>query len=240
MATDRRVAEALDVLVPEASQDGDWSKVVRDAGTPLGQRQRPDPRRRRAAWAALGVALLVLAALAATPATGLRSAFTSLFSKGETAPEDVQREFQSLDQGAPAGMAPGVKGKARRVATFQLSTGAVALFVAPAANGGYCKSFNDRFGGCRTRGIPLGVTFMTDGRNVELLGGDILRETGARSVEARFADGRRETLDVVWVSPPIEAGFFLYEIPASERGHELIEVVALDDDGNEVAREDVP
>jgi hypothetical protein len=47
---------------------------------------------------------------------------------------------------------------------------------------------------------------------------------------------------LVWVSPPIDAGFFLYEVPARhrERGHWVRLLVLEDAHGRELARADVP
>jgi hypothetical protein len=47
----------------------------------------------------------------------------------------------------------------------------------------------------------------------------------------RFADGDAAEPEVVWVSEPINSGFFAYEIPT---GREIESVVAFDEDGNVV------
>jgi hypothetical protein len=63
----------------------------------------------------------------------------------------------------------------------------------------------------------------------------------ADAVEIRFADGDRHRLELAWVSEPINAGFFRYEIPAERRraGHEIKTIVALDEDGR-VVTQDAP
>jgi hypothetical protein len=58
----------------------------------------------------------------------------------------------------------------------------------------------------------------------------------ADAAEIRFADGDTHRLDLAWVSEPINAGFFRYEIPPERRlaGHEIESIVALDADGRVV------
>jgi hypothetical protein len=61
----------------------------------------------------------------------------------------------------------------------------------------------------------------------------------AESVELRFADGDIVRPDLTWVSEPIGARFFIYDIPPARRepGHAISGVVALDGDGDIVADE---
>src|SRR6185295_19407538 len=58
----------------------------------------------------------------------------------------------------------------------------------------------------------------------------------ASGLEVRFQDGDVVRPQVVWVSKPIEAGFFLQSIPAAHRraGHLISEIVALDANGTVV------
>jgi len=46
------------------------------------------------------------------------------------------------------------------------------------------------------------------------LSGTVLAK-GANRLELTLADGSVRTLPLLWVSPPIEAGFFLTELPSS-------------------------
>jgi hypothetical protein len=57
-----------------------------------------------------------------------------------------------------------------------------------------------------------------------------------------YEDGRRDDVRLVWVSPPIDAGFFLFETPSEHRrvGHRAKALVALDDEGKEVGRQTFP
>jgi hypothetical protein len=61
----------------------------------------------------------------------------------------------------------------------------------------------------------------------------------ADSVEIRFEDGSVARPAITWVSTPIDAGFFAYDIPADHQviGHRAASVVALDSHGERVTEE---
>jgi hypothetical protein len=61
-------------------------------------------------------------------------------------------------------------------------------------------------------------------------------------LNAEFANGTTVELPITWVSEPIDAGFFFYEVTEANRvrGMHLTNVVALDDDGKTLARENFP
>jgi hypothetical protein len=207
------------------------------------------PRRRRA--------LLAVAVLAATAAGfGLRRTVVSWF-EAEPAPKRVQLSFERLDVGAPPGMETGVVGsEARRVTAVRIGGLRHVLWVAPTKSGGFCEQWTDLFGGCtRDREPPrrldhgpdfhtfeLGVTTQQSARGiVTAIGGRLLAKATER-LELRYADAERVDLRVTWVSPPIDAGFYLYPVPARHRrvGHQVSALVALGADGETLAREVFP
>ena len=224
--------------------DSDWADVRGRAET-----SRPH---RRGVWVALAAALAAVAILLVGPALGLPGKVIRLFESGEPAPERVEKDFASLDTAAPEGMAPGViRGQTRKVTTVRLSSGhEVALWVAPTRREGFCTNWEELFGGCMAdraeyleRGLLLGVTVAEPGSTGPyLLGGEILTESGAASLEVRYRDGERADIPLVWVSEPINAGFFLFEVPRTnwETAARPVAVVALDEDGKEVARQELP
>jgi hypothetical protein len=192
--------------------DSNWDEVRR--------RARRGPTRRVVLLAAAVAAVAV-----AAPASGLHEPILDFFA-GEPAPERVRRDFETFDSGAPRGMAPGViPGQSRRILTARLSDGAHTLWVAPTEAGGFCTYWSGMTAGCDRLGtVPLSLTY----------GGDPYVITGhadaayVHSVEARYAGGRAEPVDVTWVGPPIDAGFFAYE-PGEAVPDQL---VGLDADGN--------
>jgi hypothetical protein len=153
----------------------------------------------------------------------------------------VFKDFDTLDVGAPLGMASGViPNQTRLVAIF----GRIRLWVAPTRAGGYCFTIAGG-GGCDRLGtLPLAVTYAMSGssRSGDMgIGVANMREIyGAvnprwsESVELRFDDGAVIRPRVVWVSAPIAQGFFYQPISLDHRraGHRLLEVVALDAEGN--------
>jgi hypothetical protein len=224
--------------------DSDWSALRR--------------RRHRPAKLALAAgALIVIAVLGVGAAFGLYGDVLS-FGSQEPAPPPVVKDFETLfsGEGAPPGMDPHVRAsETRRVATFANGTHNYVLYVAPAKNGGFCESFVNLFGGCRqVRELPAGTYFhpgpgeidpfaigmfgsMSSENTASILGGDLLVPPGT-SLSIEFADGSSEKIPVVFVSAPIDAGFFLYPVPAEHIrvGHQATYLIARDQDGEVVAK----
>ena len=242
------IRTSLDRLapLPDASRR-DWHDVRRRAG------RRPARQLVLALVAAATVALL--AVLAATPALGLRGRLVQLFSGGEPAPTRVVADFAQLDVGAPPGMATGViASETREVMAVPLSTGKSAvLWVAPTRSGGFCLGLSTSGrgsgggGGCdRDRllrfspGLLIPGPISPDGIILEppvVIDGHTL-DPRATKVEIRYQDGSVAQTPVLWVSAPIDAGFFIYEIPKQhwEAGHRPSTLILEDADGHELAR----
>ncbi|MDQ2911278.1 MAG: hypothetical protein M3R39_09740 [Actinomycetota bacterium] len=211
--------------------------------------------RRRALRLGATALIAIVAVFAATPAFGLRGRLIQVFASSEPAPSRVVKDFAELDLAAPAGMATGViADEARDVLEVPLSTGKTAvLWVAPTRSGGFCLGLSTSGprsgggGGCdRDRslrfspGLSIPGPFTSDGRILRppvVIDGDTLIARAAR-VEVRYEDGAVAETPVVWVSAPIEAGFFIYEIPEAhwEAGHRPSVLVVKDRDGKELAR----
>jgi hypothetical protein len=204
--------------IANSRDDSDWRQVRRRA------RRRPSAR----LAVALAAALTVVAV--AAPASGLHEPILDFFA-GERATERVLPTFASMDAGAPPGMATGVAaGETRRVTTVRLSDGVHELWVAPTRAGGFCTLWTKMTGGCDRLGtVPLSVSY----------GGQPFVATGhadadyVHSVEARYADGTAEPVDVAWVGAPINAGFFAYEPDA---GRVPTELVGIDEGGDVITQ----
>lgn len=256
--------EALGEVVEDCSDAfGDWDDVLRraeiSASTPARVPSRAHRRRltRRRVTAAAIVAA-TLAILFATPAFGLLRDLigrTNVSFTGRSAPLEVKRGFFDLSLGAPPGLAPdAIASQARRVAVFHALGRPHVLYVAPTRKGGYCDEFAGSFGGCRaTRtGPELALTWQGSSFAISphdaaatkkppyttLVGGDVL-SSKVTSLTVEYEDGRSTEIPFVFVSKPIDAGFFLYGIP---RGHErpgsrVAAVTARDTDGKVIARQ---
>ncbi len=225
--------------------DSDWTAIRR--------------RRRRPAALALAFGVLAIATLGVGAAFALYDDVLP-FGSQPPAPEPVVRDFETFfgSKDAPPGMDPHVlSGEARRVATFPNGRHRAVLYVAPTKNGGFCESFVELFGGCRqTRTLPagapaggpgevdwyaIGTTAQVGEKGASILGGDILLPPGT-SLRVEFADGSSARIPVVFVSPPIDAGFFFYRVPGEHvrLEHEAAYLTARDRDGHVVARARVP
>jgi len=226
----------------ESSDSADWGDVLRRAN---GRKASSAPRRgrillRRPRLVAAACALLVIMVVA--PALAVRGDIFN-FSSAEKAPVTVQKEFGSLDVGAPSGMAPRVSGQARRVLSIRTGDGGHSLWVAPTQNGGFCGQLDQLGGGCdRDRQLPFSLSIQqkTNATPVLIWGSLLLPDVA--SVETEYEDGHKDELALVWVSEPLDAGFYLAEVPKAREAAGLrpVAVVARDSDGDELARKQVP
>ena len=253
---------ALDDLVPSfADRQADWEDVVARSETPSGRKLRALSRPTHPRRALALIAAVVLVVLLATPAFGLQGLVLHLlgrknvsFVNSPSAPNLVKKRFLDLPIGAPSRWATPVEAaKARTVATFTIAGHPRRLWVAPTTKGGYCYTFELSFGGCRQlrsdrATARLGVTWMggnpRHGVNASIVtrvGGDITAPTAAK-LTARYADGTTTDIPFVWVSAPIAAGFFSYDIPTVRwtKRRRLVSVALYAKSGRRIARQSFP
>jgi hypothetical protein len=177
--------------------------------------------KRRIVLAAAAPVVLAAAVALVAPALGLRFGWIDFFG-AQPAPPRVVKDFASLSEGAPPGMDPNViPGETRKVTTVTLSSGEYTLWVAPTTPGGLCFQWSKGVGGCDRNGdIPLAVSWMAprgvappgSAEDFQLVAGHV-HAPWVDGVEIELSDGSTIKPDVTWVSPPIDAGFFLYEAP---------------------------
>ena len=215
--------------------DPDWLEVTRLARP--GRRLRPR--------FALAVAAATAAVAAAAPAFGLGGKLVRIFASGEPAPAPIERSFAGMDAGAPPGFRTGVVASQTRKIVLR---GDVALWIAPTSKGGFCLFVEGGGGQCDTaRALKFWPTFSIGGdfsQQGVIEHGPVLIDgsttlSDAASVEVHFEDGSSVTIPVVWVSAPIDAGFFGYHVPASHLrvGARPKLLILRDANGNELRRD---
>jgi hypothetical protein len=209
----RRVADLLDlhrrVLAFTAEEP---------AGGAVPLTSRPARHARgRAVVAVLAAAAVLAAILAATPAWALVRNVLPFWGQ-PVAPQSVQLQFYSLNIGAPPGMSPrAAAGETREVGRFAFGGSSHTLWVAPARNGGFCSLWLPAGGGgCSTSGKPLGTGALLRLGVPEWITGDAT-VPAVSDVVIRFSDGSAVQPRIVWVSAPIDAGFFAYDVPPGEQ-----------------------
>lgn len=192
------------------------------------------PRRRRALVVAVAAAVLLAAILASTPAARALVRDVLPFWNQPRAPQSVQIAFSELNIGFPPGMSPhAVSGETRAVGRFDFGGSIRTLWVAPARNGGFCSLWlPEGGGGCSTTGQPLSTGALLRFGVPVWINGDVAAP--AVSVLIRFRDGSAVRPRIVWVSAPIGAGFFAYDVPA---GRSVTAVEAYDRQGALVRRQ---
>jgi hypothetical protein len=141
-------------------------------------------------------------------------------------------------------MAPGViASETRAVMTLELYNGPYTLWVAPTRHGGFCVHFERTgrgggSGGCQAGPQLMAVSpsFARANEETPILAFGAVSADGATHVEIELEDGKSMRTDLVWVSDPINAGFYAADIA---EGYPRA-VVARDDDGDEIARQELP
>ena len=218
--------------------DPDWLEVERLARR--GRRARP-----RFAIAAAAVVVAAAAVAVAAPAFGLGGGLVRMFSSGEPAPVRIEQSFAGLDRGAPPGFRTGVAASRTRKIVLP---GDVALWLAPTSKGGFCLFVEGGGGHCdAARALKFWPTFSIGGdfsQNGVIGNGPVVIDGSttlddAASVEVQFEDGHSLTIPVVWVSAPIDAGFFGYAVPAAQLrpGARPVLLILRDANGNELRRD---
>lgn len=224
--------------------EGDWHDVLRRAG-------RRGRRRRLAVASAvlLGVIVLVPAALA------LRTTIID-FLQSEPAPRPLVLDFAAQDVGAPPGLENRViYNETRKIFDRTIDGGQVlTLWVAPNRRGGFCMALvgprhPGGFGCLWAKRAPLSPTTEIRGpitRGGVIKGGPFLiwGTAGidhAETIELRYQDGAVENQPLTWVSKPIDAAFFLFDIgqPHWQEGHQPDRLVLRDGKGSELWSEPV-
>jgi hypothetical protein len=234
------LADALDLRV----------RVLSLADEKLTLQATRRPARRRVLLVALAAVVVLTAILVATPAWALIREVLPFWDQ-PTAPRSVQVEFSSLNLGAPPGMSPqAASDDTREIGRFTFGGSTRTLWVAPAKNGGFCVLWLPRGGGgCSTAGLPLSTgamlvlphaasepaqtpftpsqvrTLMRKGVPAWITGDAI--SPAVREVVIRFSDGSVVRPRIVWVSAPISAGFFVFDVPNDEQSSAL-HVTAVD------------
>lgn len=237
--------------------DQNWTEVQALATT-LGRaraasRQRPGQARRYILIAAAAAIAFVVA----VPAFGLPQRIANLFESGERAPAHTEKQFSTLDRGAPPGLETHViPGTARKALTATLPEGATAtLWLAPTSKGGYCEMIDlfradggSRGGagpGCSARDGEPGFGLIAPGpvSREGVLEGPLVVHGHAQDKEAiaariRFENGTSVDRPLTWISDPIDAGFFVFGVaPSNWRPGQLpLDAQFVNANGNAVGR----
>ncbi len=190
-------------------------------------------------------AIAVLALLAA-PAYALVTHVID-FSHTTKAPTVIKKRFKALFvSGAPPKMDPqAIVSATRLVTTFRVGGQQFPLWVAPTATGHVCAEFLGYAGGCTAAVVdphpdpgevaPWGLNLMVGAiSHHNYLAGIITAQLAFR-LELELNDGTTRPISFVWVSDPINAGFFMTSLPPNEATVQPVALKLLDDAGHVIA-----
>jgi hypothetical protein len=214
-------------------------------------------RRARAGYrrVALVAASLLAAVVVSAPAFGWHRSVLNWLEASDASTQ-VKLDFARLDVGAPKDHKLGIAHEeARTVMTVTHDGKSYTLSVAPTESGGFCFWWEDLTASCRQQRTPppigreqkgrdiatfrLGTNWMPDRDGVvQTIAGNLIG-ANIEQLSAVYADGTRDEVPVTWVSPPIDAGFYLFFVPDEHRtpSKHLSELVATDAEGDVVARQ---
>ena len=209
--------------------DSDWLDVRRRAES-----------RRRHRWLTLPLAAAVGVLL-----VGSALAFYGRvvdFLSAEPAPERIVIEFDKLGAVVRgAGLGPNViSSEARKITSLVVDGEPRPLYVAPTSDGGFCWQwhFVGKCGRIRPDEPSVGTGWLEgEHGGARLVFGHVL-DSSIQRLELEYEDGLRTDIPLVWVTAPIDAGFYQFEVPPEHLlvGHRTALIRALDEGGNEVAR----
>jgi hypothetical protein len=199
--------------------------------------------RQRARRPRLRRLLLPLAAALAVFAVG--SAFAVYrdvvdFGQAEPAPEPIMLDFNRMGVRASIELGPRViPDTARKVTEATIDGKRESLYVAPTREGGFCWRWGTH-GSCgriHADQRELGGGWLEREHAPWILTGHIL-DSKIASLELVYEDGERVEIPTVWVSAPIDAGFYVHEVPRDRLrpGRRAEALVGRDTDGYEVTR----
>jgi hypothetical protein len=260
--SERALTLALDDLVDAClDASGDWDDVLARAGIGIAPSKKtrgttvrwPGRRSRRLTLALAAAALGVLVFLA----TGFgRDALVSLlgridinFGASKPAPALVRRDFASLTFGAPPSMDPqAIANQARAVTEFNIGGRRRTLWVAPTRRGGFCWQIEKYLGGCFARRptthlvVTAGYLAASPRSQVPARVDGVVLTPRAERLVAEFRDGATLDIPFVFVSKPINAGFYVFDVPREhqQRPTSIRAVTARDSDGKLVGSAELP
>ena len=136
--------------------------------------------------------------------------------------------------------------RARQVADVRYDGQSHVLVVAPVKGGGYCYSWRGPYLGSECRLAqgghqPIDAHVPGDASGPIVLYGTFT-PADAATLQVRFQDGTTNRIRAVWVTAPIDAGFFLYKLSSENRrpGHEPVAVELIDGNGKLLASQKLP
>ena len=227
------VLARAELLAASSATNGDVigpslvSRVERVSGLP-GRVRRPFGLR-GLLLAVLGLLTLVVVVAAAAYVLGHP---VIDFGNAQKGSRTVVDDFGSLQVGAPSpAMAPGVlPNQARAITAVRIDGKAHTLYVAPTKKGGFCYQWSHLMGGCRADrhdkfASHIDAGGMAGPHGMTVLNGSFFQAAGER-LEVEYADGQKSDIPFVWVTAPINAGFYLYRVPDAHRhaGHEPVSI----------------
>jgi MFS family permease len=194
----------------------------------------------------------IVGAVVVTPAFGLLldvfGRHDVSFSKAVPAATATRRDFNEMSIGAPPGMDPRVAaGETRLAGSFDFGGSQRKLWVAPTFTGGFCYLLQGISGGCVSPTASGNSTLEVDGGfeqkageepSMDKIAGKLF-DPRATKLQVSFEDGTTIGLPFIYVSTPINAGFYIYKPTALQQkpGHRPVLLALYDNKGQQLGKQ---
>lgn len=211
--------------------------------------REPERHRGRKALVLVAAAIVLGATLLATPALGLRDQLAHLFGADKPPPYVIQQYFTNQDPLGVKGLLPA---KARLVSALAIpGYGHETIWAAPTKDGGFCSTAVSS-SECKPHSTArFDATLIVSGstsrkgpdtrepRDVHVIVKGVTLARGAANLAAHYEDGSVDRTPISWAARPIDAGFFIYEIPKGhwDPGKRLVALAVENADGRVLTRD---
>ena len=256
MDVEALITDSFERIFPQPAAEPRWDEVLRRAGA-TGRSEPLLRSRRRLAVVAISAAAMLAVILVATPAWALVREVLP-FGNQPTATSSVRVVFSRMNVGTPPGGLPAsmsfaVSNDIREIDQSTLDGKTETLWVAPATGRyNFCWLWLPTYGGsCGSSAQLIGYDWESvpahapdqpaqttdlppDYHGVpQLIAGYAISPT-ISDVVIRFSDGSTVHPRTVWVSAPINAGFFAYNVPADQQSDQdhVTSIDGYDQNGN--------
>jgi hypothetical protein len=239
------VEASFDRMLPYRVVAADWADVLERADARRPRRRGFLLPQRSHRYLVAVLTLIALTVVVGAAAYALGHPIIKFNETPRATSRTVVNFFGRIAIGVPTGTPSGrwpprvLPHQARLISDVRINGRDYPLWIAPIQDGGFCYAWKDSgVGDCRPahqrRSLSVSglATPSRGSERLNTIGGWFTQAHVARIV-LTYADGQSSDIPFVWVTAPINSGFFLYGIPQAHRrvGHQATRIALLDSSG---------
>jgi hypothetical protein len=239
------VEASFDRMLPDRVVAADWADVLERADVRRTRRRGLLLPQRSRRYLVAVLTLIALAVVVGAAAYALGHPIIKFNEAPRATSRTVVNFFGRATIGVPTGIAV-LPHQARLISDVRINGRDYPLWIAPIQDGGFCYAWKDSVNGCleahQSRSLDVSG-LATPSRGLERLNtiGGWFRQAHVARIVLTYADGQSSDIPFVWVTAPINGGFFLYGISQAHRrvGHQPTRIALLDSSGAVITSEPV-